>query len=564
MLQNTIVECGPVTLDGDGYFEKDGNRIFPFGVNYWPAKSGLRMWESWDSEEIESDLQRMQDTGFNAFRFFLRWQDFEPHPGDYSDLNFERLDWLLKNCQRYGLMPQCSLFIGWMSGGVFWPEWKGERNFFSDPFLLERGVAFARRAAEALLPYRNELLCVDLGNELACLDDAKVSTREEIELWCSKITDSVRSVLSDVLITSGLDMGQVTKDEPFSFNNQPGTDFYTIHNYPVPNWSSVPMGGLSDPLSRSLFAFYCAYARAYGPVFLQEFGTFITAGKEKPANFLREVLPAVTEVGSNGLFWWCLNDISSMKHPYALCEQERNLGVFDLDYQMKPSLGEAIETMRGWAKSPDTLPKVDCHDLAFYIPNHIGPVGREFTGVTNTQSTLGKRYLVGWNLVGELGLKAKFVCSDAVPAVDEGVVLCAAKTLHRDELEKLLDWVANGGKLVIHGLCCNNWGTEMAKMLGAYVSDYMMDLQIEVSFGGQEWVFPADGQHSRFVLTPTTAEVLATDAEGNPALLRNRHGQGQIIFSPLSPEDAACVHRAKGAAHGDRWSAWYSSLLNLN
>ena len=82
---------------------------------------------------------------------------------------FDRLAQFLGWCAERGLYAQPSLFVGWMSGGTFWPEWKAGRNLFADPFMVERSAAFARRAAEVIAPFDGHLLGIDQGNEICCL-----------------------------------------------------------------------------------------------------------------------------------------------------------------------------------------------------------------------------------------------------------------------------------------------------------------------------------------------------------------------------------------------------------
>ena len=79
---------------------------------------------------------------------FLRWEDFEPRAGRYDRTAFCRLADFLGWCRARGLLAHPSLFVGWMSGGILWPDWKKRRNLFSDPLMRRRSFAFAARAAK--------------------------------------------------------------------------------------------------------------------------------------------------------------------------------------------------------------------------------------------------------------------------------------------------------------------------------------------------------------------------------------------------------------------------------
>ena len=99
--------------------------------------------------------------------------------------------------------------------------------------------------------------------------------------WCTAINDAIRSVYPQALIISGNEQNQVLNDRGWRFGQQPGTDLYSMHGYPVPAWHSVDFDGMTDPLCQSLLPFYTQVARAFGPVMVQEFGTIVTFGAEQ-------------------------------------------------------------------------------------------------------------------------------------------------------------------------------------------------------------------------------------------------------------------------------------------
>src|SRR5690606_31335763 len=98
-----------------------GDPVLPLGVNYWPASCGVEMWPQWPEAEIRADLDLVKQLGLNCVRFFLRWQDFEPQAGEYDETPFTRLADLLRWHEERGLLAHPALFVGYMSGGIFWP-----------------------------------------------------------------------------------------------------------------------------------------------------------------------------------------------------------------------------------------------------------------------------------------------------------------------------------------------------------------------------------------------------------------------------------------------------------
>jgi len=51
---------------------------FDLGINYWPRRSAMEMWQRFDAGEIAEDFARIAALGLRSVRFFLRWADFQP------------------------------------------------------------------------------------------------------------------------------------------------------------------------------------------------------------------------------------------------------------------------------------------------------------------------------------------------------------------------------------------------------------------------------------------------------------------------------------------------------
>ena len=323
---NTSAGC---QLNAAGYFERAGARVVPVGVNYWPASCGVEMWKRWPERELQHDLDLLVRLGLNSVRCFLFWPDFEPELGRYEPAMFFRLGQYLGWCRQRGLLVQPTLFVGFMSGGQFWPIGKGQRNLFADPGMVESCVQFARKAAQVMASYHDVLLGIDLGNELICIQDSADAGPQAVEHWCRRVCDAIRSVYPSAMVVSGLDNNQVIADRGWHLGHQPGTDYYSMHGYPVPAWQPVQFDGLTDPLAHGLLPFYVRCARAFGPVLLQEFGTIVTGGPTQQRSYLEGMLERSWQAGANGLLWWCMRDIPARITPYATGCFEGTLGLVD-------------------------------------------------------------------------------------------------------------------------------------------------------------------------------------------------------------------------------------------
>ena len=549
-------EATGLIVDDGGYLTDNGTRFVPVGVNYWPGSCGVEMWVHWPEDEILHDLEVLRSIGLNSIRFFLRWQDFEPAPGEYREEMFDRLAQLLSWCHERCIYAQPSLFVGWMSGGVFWPSWKGDRNLFADPSMVERSALFARRAAEVIAPYHLRLLGIDQGNEICCLTDSTAAPPQAVISWCRTINEAIRSVYPDCLIISGNDQNQVLSDTGWRFGQQPGTDTYSMHGYPVPDWHSIEFDGMTDPLCQSLLPFYTQVARAFGPVMVQEFGTIVTFGASQQDAYLRAILPACWEAGANGFLWWCLRDIVADVYPYLGHRFESTLGLVDDNDRVKPGLEYLIEfavTVQ-YRPPPDHARRA----IGVYWPKHFYSRDNPLNP-GNRPRQLSRWMVVANHLLRQLGHRTRVVRGDQPLPDDLETCVITGAILDALEVQQLEAWVRAGGRLVWHGPDPVNWGHECVRLLGAKPVDYRAVRAAQVDLGGDTWLLGAFPRDMRVELDPDGARVLARDQDGLPVVLTHAVGKGRVTYA-LPVVEASAAEAVDRPAR-DRWQRWYASVL---
>ncbi len=547
-----------ISLAENGYFTRGQAPFIPVGVNYWPGSSGVEMWARWSPDEIQHDLDVIARLGLNAVRFFLRWPDFEPLPEQYDPIHFEHLSEMLGWCRQRGLAAQPSLFVGFMSGGYFWPAWRQGRNVFSDPEMLARAAGFARHAAGIIQPYHDTLLGIDLGNELTVPPDASAASPGAVVNWCQTVTSAIRSVYPEALIVSGTDQGTVVNDTGWRLGEMPGTDYYSMHAYPVPPWHNLEFAGMTDPFCQSLLPAYVAIARSFGPTLVQEFGTIATFGPAQQDAYLRAILPACWQAGGSGFLWWCLRDITAQVYPYLKNGFEGTLGLVDSQDQVKPGLSYFIEFSRQVQSLP--LPVLNSLPTGLFLPKHYYPRENELSTGQHPKD-LSRWLVVARYLLGLSGRNARFVSerTGLDPALK--TMLVAGALLNIEEARLLEDWVAAGGTLIWHGPDPVNWGADYIRLLGAVPVNYLSPRPVTVSAFGDQWTFADFPRGIRLEVAPRTARVLASDAQGAPILLANRVDAGQVIYSLPCVEEAVARHSGDRQAR-DRWLGWYKGVLN--
>ena len=542
-----------------GYFENAGGlRVIPIGVNYWPASCGVELWPRWPAAEIGADLDLVRSLGLNCVRFFLRWQDFEPVAGKFDEAMFGRLDEMLRWHRERGLLAHPTLFVGYMSGGIFWPEWFAGRNVFSDLALRARAIVFAEKAAAVCARYTETVVAIDLGNELGCLPECALARPAEIASWCADLTAAIRRHFPGALVVSGSEQTQVNMDTGWRFGAQRGCDFYSMHTYPVSTWHSLVFDGMTDPLAQSLLPFYVKCARAWGPVMAQEFGTLLTRGQAECDAYLRAMLPACWRAGANGFLWWCLHDITFTGHPYDKFAFEGSLGLVDANHQVKPSLRYFIEFAQTLLAEDALTSTVTTTGVAVYWP-------REYYARDNPRNpgndpgTLSRQLAIAHFALSELGTEPRVTRRVAQLAPADTLVIPGAK-LTATETAELATWVRDGGRLIFHGPDALTWGAAMENLLGAEPLDFRAPLAREIAWDDTTWRFTQFPREIFLKTRLTTAQVLANDDHGDPLLFRHALGQGAVVtcLADVDKEFAATSNQREGR---DRWFHWYRSML---
>jgi hypothetical protein len=544
-------------LGTDGYFYRDGVRFVPFGANYWPASCGVRMWREWPADEIQADLDTLGNLGFNCLRFFLLWPDLEPRAGDFDHTALERLRAFMNWCADRDLAVIPTLFVGFMSGGHFFPEGK-HGNLFSNEGMLERCVDFTRRVCAVMKPYAAQVLALDHGNELSAVPDSAQASPAALATWSQAISDAGRQMLGDVVVMSGQDQNQVASElGGWRFDNQPGCTCFSMHGYPVSNWWPVSADGLGDPLTRALLPLAVAIARAHGPVMLQEFGTIASACPDTQRGYLEQVLPACWRAGANGFLWWCLRDVTATVHPYEKCGMEGRLGLVDAERRPKP----VTELLLAWKSRLEALPPAPTQLAYLYWPRHVhqahdphNPGNRADRQFRNLATMATGLRLAGRDLQ---------VCrGDSALPEPPATVLCCGSSLTCGELRALRAWVERGGRLIWQGLDFMTLGADAEALLGAGLGDLRSPAAGHLEIFGRSWPLQAYLREVCPELRPCGAEVLARDDRGLPQVLRHEIGQGRVIavVADMGEQFAREPARRDERGHWGVWSAWLLKL----
>lgn len=343
---------------------------FGVGINYWPARTGMRWWKRFSREELITDLRRLREVGCASFRVFLRWEDFQPEPDRISASALRDLVTVADLCATHELRFVPTLFTGHMSGANWLPRWAtapGEpvrfptvcderyehvvpRNWFSDADVLRAQERLAHDAADALRGHP-ALWAWDLGNENSnvCVPP----DGERARAWLSKMTSALRSADPACRVTIGLHMEDLEQDRRLGPAQAAEVcDFLCMHGYPLyAPWAKSP----TDP---ALPAFLGVVTRWLGgkDVFFEETGMPARTTEEEDAadHYVAEALDDLYEAGMSGAMLWCYSDYAQELWdgpPFDVAPHERFFGLWRADGSAKPA-ARHLGRYRGVERKP--------------------------------------------------------------------------------------------------------------------------------------------------------------------------------------------------------------------
>jgi endo-1,4-beta-mannosidase len=359
---------------------------FLLGINYWPRRSAMHMWERFDVGEIREDFARIRSLGLSVVRFFIMWDDFQPHPDAMDSEMLARFDAVMNAAADAKLQTMPTFFTGHMSGVNYLPEWALDRSrsngrfrtftrgmrelpwgagdFYSGP-LLDAASLHVRAVGERCRGHQ-ALYMWDLGNEFSNLRSAE--SPAESAHWSKRLTEDLYEVsgFSTSAGNHGEDLTQDRGIRPSSFCEP--FPCAVMHGYSVYSHFSRSR---TDP---EVVPFLCQAMQSMSgkAVLFNEFGNPTCPpdtvspydrvplpgepqpeAKELPPNaapyacltedemaaYCYEVLDRLQRRGALGAFWWNWADYAkdlSNTPPFDRAQHEMTFGIIRSDGSDKP------------------------------------------------------------------------------------------------------------------------------------------------------------------------------------------------------------------------------------
>jgi endo-1,4-beta-mannosidase len=336
---------------------------FELGLNYWPRRSAMYMWEEFDIGEVREDMTHIADMGFDVVRIFARTKDFLTAATTVDAIMVGRLVEVVRAAGDAGLVVVPTLIVLNMSGTIWWPDWMldaqgNAADVFSDPVVVRAQALLAQTCALALAA-NAAIRGFDLANEI---DDAQLpKSREAGIAWASTLANTIRGVSPDAQIRIGAHLPSLTTDNDMRVDDLARVlDEDVMHAYPL--YSDFARSFL-DP---ELVPFSCALTAGLSGVgrqtLMQEFGMCTAppgspgltitddflgtprsqylASEEEQSTYYEAVLERLLETGAAGAYAWCYGDYDDRlfsRPPLASAVRERTFGLVRTDGSEKPA-----------------------------------------------------------------------------------------------------------------------------------------------------------------------------------------------------------------------------------
>ena len=530
----------------NGSFYHQGKPFVPVGFNYWPSDSGTEMWtdEKWNPGKIRSDLKAISSHGFNTLRFFLRWPEFQPKPDLISEKALKRLVFFIEEARRNNIMLNPGLFVGFMSGGLYVPDWVGGyfergnwfngKNVFKDPDIIKAEIFFVRKIASVFRKYDN-LLAYDFGNEINVWQHRYPCSMDDLASWQKQIADTLRKEHPGCLVVNGTQMDTVENDCPWRLDRQP-VDFFSMHGYPVTYWNHLKFNSLTEPEATMVVPFYVEMAKAWGkPVLLQEFGLALPVDGEIAASYVSATAISSMIAGSMGCLMWAWQDFEIENYPYDRNPFEQSLGFVTTNGKVKDSgkgLLDALPALKKYSTWKRSKPKVGILITDDYFRG-------DATMKYNVSYFYYHYMLTRCHIEHEFctGFDDSYKC-----------IIIPGPGLRIPRISECEKYLKQGGKVISSGVEWSFWSRGWDRLCGVQPVDMLIKKDpINFKIGNWSMEMKLDGGYDYIPLLESRGgSILHSDTRSKiPLLVKNKVGKGEITCAVPPWEYYLAENRSK-------------------
>ena len=521
------------------------------GINYWGSKDAIWMWERFDVESIERDMELMKQYGVSHLRVFPLWSYFQPLramsvPGGIFEYRLgevalpdteagragvseeacERFGVFCDLAQKHGLNLTVALITGHMSFRNFIPEAFTNLNCITDPAVVKWQIKFAKYFVKRFRE-KPAIRYWDLGNETNNLG----GTEDQFYCWCSAISGAIQTADPTRPVVSGVDSQMALSKFHLLPSVRDYCHIHTVHPYQIFDHPTEPLPSMV-PILNVVCQSRLGEDVSGIPTFPQEFGSigYTNCSQKTEADFYRGVLLAALAHDCHGIMWWCAFDQGQfMDAPYDFNDIGSDYGFFDRIGSPKPIALESRRLQGLLQALPEgKLPQYK-REAVVLLPRDVGKSDHN----TALAATI---------LAKQANFDVQYCYLPDMPIPDAALYLFPSinhsKAISRRRLNELLEKVKKGAVLYIS--LDQALLRDIPEMTGVNIAfreavsgvrNLVLDHQI----------LPINCRVN-YTIESVESEILARDQDGTPVFFRNRFGAGSIFFLTM-PLEKSCMER---------------------
>lgn len=521
------------------------NPLLPVGVSLYPLDSESQGPEDWYERDVAEDLDVMADARFALVRVFVSWRVLEPQVGQYDEEALARLASIIASVRERRMLAIVCFFADDRHAELSDVTWGKRRDQRTDGYLVQREVALVQKVAGALR-HDQGVMAWQLGNEAFLTG---FESAEALATWTETLREAIREVDADRPIGLGCDPETLYRARGIDARDIIAGCEFSVSHVTSAYRAYAAEGPLTSGPATYLDSFLLRNAHRDRPVLMDEVGVQsleYSAGEE--AAHMRMALWSGLMNRAGGVMARRLRDMETeRREPYFLDPFETLVGIAENDGTAKSTLAE----MRRFVK---IAARIDLRNMNLLAERTavVMPAER-FEPLPSLAGLYDPRACLQSFVVAKQTHVPVTVIRETDP-FDELMVLIvpSAFRLLDETWERLASFVQSGGTLLLsygggdaHAAMRDLFGIEFLGDAGPRQEFTCRVAQDEVlgALRSFDVRFPVP---NHALLSPGTATVVATDAQGSPLLTVNQIGQGRAVYVAIPLERAI--------AQGDPWA----------
>ena len=545
------------------------------GLNYWASDQATRMWRQWNAETVERDFALFEQHGVSLLRVFPLWPDFQPirllqyggarngeidrevclgedelplpdTPAGRAGMDETMLAHFRELCdmaEHHHIKLIVAIMTVHMTGRHYVPPAIENRDLFTDPFALKWEMKFYDCFVRT---FRNHpaIAAWETGNEMNYT--APVKSADHAWVWTRMMHDIIR--LADPIrpIVGVMAEGLNPTTAKWLIADQGElADYASVHRYDILN--TAASDGFLHLRNLYRAAAECRIISDIGgkPCFTEETGNWrnIALSLEGMGCAMNALLWNAWAEDSRAFLWWCAFDQTHLHFaPYHWGDWP------GLEHGVFTAEGKAHPTALAISRFKKMLDEAPVQELPRMKPDALC--------VTDDLETAFSTYI----LARQAGINLRFQAArstlqDAdcyfLPSLADrgGIAL--------EDWEKLRRNVEDGATCYLSADSCNQ--PDMQEFCGMEIIRRRKAVSpMRCQLDGTELSLNCELEKA---IQVEGAEVLLSDDNGNPLLLRNRYGKG-VVYTLAFALEKTLSNTAR--AYDLPWWKIYQLILEKN